>query len=188
MITEIKYVFSFFNKKNAHISIYGGSEYKLKNLSFVPDLVIQADDLNSFAASKTKVLYKANNEALNFLPKHLIPTSFSHLIIDWEDFDTPPLYKDWWENLLEFFNQSETDLHIVFCCTGGTGRTGTMLSIVYALSGMCAKKEDPVETIRNLYKVTAVETDEQIEYISDITDRYIKTTPSFLYFNDVKDI
>lgn len=101
------------------------------------------------------------------------------LMIDWPDMGTPPLPKDWWEELMSFFKDFSGDIGIH--CQGGHGRTGTFLTILAGLGGVVPKGEDPVDYIRRIYCEKAVETDLQLDYIEGILDTPISASPSNFY-------
>jgi len=92
------------------------------------------------------------------------------LSIDWPDRDVPELSLKFWKNLLhdlEAFNGK-----MLVHCFGGHGRTGTALSILAKLGGMCGS-EDPVKWVRRNYCMEAVESRSQIKYINGLG---LKTT------------
>lgn len=93
--------------------------------------------------------------------------------IDWPDGGTPSLTDKNWRSLVEDLKQRKArsgkeTFHVLVCCVGGHGRTGTALSILAALTGIAP--EDPVIFIRREYCRRAVETRSQCRYIKKIAN------------------
>lgn len=163
--------------KRIKVNFWGGSKYDLRDLKFVPDLVIQADDFVGAAVPAIRKAIYANEAANRALPKELIDIDYPQIVVFWEDYEAPGLRREWWERLLDHTMTLPHNSNVVCCCTGGTGRTGTMLSILLGLH--VTTLDDPVDTLRQLYKQSAVESAEQIEYIEDILDMLINSEPTY---------
>ena len=80
------------------------------------------------------------------------------------------------------------------CCVGGTGRTGTVLAILAGLTSQLGFNEDvqavntdPVDWMRQHYYDDAVESEEQIWYVEDITGLLIDVYPSNHLFQPMLD-
>lgn len=178
------------------IEFWGGSEFSLPKRPFDPDLLIQADDLESVAACRPYSRTSYNKEASDFFadedPSFLDP-SFPHLIINWPDMSVPEFSKVWWHTLTDRIMEMPHESVVFVCCTGGTGRTGTILSILLALA---TDEQNPVEFVRKYYKDRAVETQEQLNYIQNITGLVVDSDASvnadivsqyYEFFNKGKD-
>ncbi len=77
------------------------------------------------------------------------------LWIPWRDFGLPKSTEQAIELLQEAHRRAATQ-RVEIACNGGTGRTGTALSIMAILSGVPA--EDAVKWVREHYRKRAVET------------------------------
>jgi protein-tyrosine phosphatase len=111
------------------------------------------------------------------------------LVLRWEDYEIPDLPPSIWTALakdLDAFSSRNANktLHVAIFCQGGTGRTGTALAILRNL--LLKEKCDPVDIIRKTYKVTAVETSSQIEYVEYVTGVDSKCTASKTYVTAYK--
>lgn len=82
-----------------------------------------------------------------------------------------------WQSLVDAF--SRLPGRIAVYCDGGHGRTGTALAILASLGGLVPEDACPVEWVRKRYCSSAVETDEQIEYIEAITGRSVLVESSY---------
>ena len=102
-----------------------------------------------------------------------LPSPQQIIGIDWPDGGTPAFTGKNWRSLVEDLKhlKSRSDketLHVLVCCVGGHGRTGTALAILAALTGVAP--EDPVLYIRKEYCRKAVETRSQCRYIKKIAN------------------
>lgn len=102
------------------------------------------------------------------------------LDVNWEDFQTPSVEKDWWYRLVEKLESFETPMNIGLYCWGGHGRTGTALAILAELAGIIPNTyvHDAVQWVRDNYCEDAVETWTQIDYVASVTGEYIDSQPS----------
>lgn len=91
--------------------------------------------------------------------------------VKWPDYGVVPLDKNWWVKLLGYI--AGLDGAVLIYCWGGHGRTGTAGAIIAALSGLCPEPGDPVGWLRSKYCKSAVESEEQIKYIEEITGRKV---------------
>lgn len=98
-------------------------------------------------------------------------TSIKSINIDWPDFDTPTMPRAFWTDLVGYLSQAaldrQTPLNVVTACLGGHGRTGTALSIMLGLLNV----RYPIDFVRGVYCVKAVETIEQELYVENILQR-----------------
>ena len=92
-----------------------------------------------------------------------------------EDFGAPELPAVFWHDL--WADLVEHPGHVLICCGGGHGRTGMVLAILACVAGVVPEEEDPVEWVRKRYCINAVETLEQINYISSVTGRKVNAKP-----------
>lgn len=127
-------------------------------------------------------LITGNKEAHSLLKPTIFNVKTPPIIhVQWEDFDRPPLTKQWWTELHTTIRGWKHRKDIVFYCQGGHGRTGTALSILAGLEAKLrgTKDFDPVAFIRKTYCTSAVESTEQLDYIEDITGYKIDSEPAF---------
>lgn len=102
--------------------------------------------------------------------------------IDWPDFGITRIGVNGWRQIvdaiIEFTATSpQNEVNVVFFCQGGHGRTGTALAILSVLLKL-AENTDPVLWVREYYCKQAVETDEQLDYVEDITGVKTNATPA----------
>ncbi|MBI5075572.1 MAG: hypothetical protein HZB62_10475 [Nitrospirae bacterium] len=101
--------------------------------------------------------------------------------IDWPDGGIPSLTEDNWRALIEDLRglrlrMGKDALHVMVCCVGGHGRTGTALAILAALTGVAP--DDPVTFIRSHYCSRAVETKSQCRYVKIVARLDSEEDPS----------
>jgi len=106
--------------------------------------------------------------------------------IDWPDGGVPLLTENDWNSLISKLKKmkSRSDretLHVLVCCVGGHGRTGTALAILAALTG--AAPEEPVIFVRMEYCRKAVETKAQCRYIKGIAHIVVEDSLSLPEFD-----
>jgi hypothetical protein len=107
----------------------------------------------------------------------MVLPNFQKLVVEkriklyWPDMKIPYLDVDAWKalivdlrNLAKKSGQVET--HVLVCCMGGHGRTGTGLAV---LAGLLGVSQTPIEFVRKVYCKEAVETIAQIDYIAEVT-------------------
>lgn len=121
----------------------------------------------------------ANDGAKSLLPPEVTelappPT----LDIDWPDFGTPSLDKQWWTDFVTALQVIDQDTDVGVYCYGGHGRTGTALAILGSLAGLVPVGKDAVSWVRENYCDSAVESWGQIDYIEEITGETILARPS----------
>lgn len=118
-----------------------------------------------------------NKGARKLLPKGLFdiyePTP--EMIVDWPDFGIPTMDRRWWLRLNAALAKIDGD--VILHCQGGHGRTGTAASILAAMNGWAGTDRCPVEWLRSVYCDKAVECKEQIDYIADMAECHITSTP-----------
>lgn len=106
------------------------------------------------------------------------------LTIDWPDYGTPLLGRDWWDCLIETIGKLPEGSKVGVYCQGGHGRTGTFLSILLYLAGIVPFGSDPVAYVREHYDKLAVESDSQLNYIEAITGVDVKVRPAARSFEN----
>lgn len=161
------------------VNVYGSSAFLV---SRIPDLALRID-LSGLTSGDTQ-LVSGNTAARKLLPASLFAQSVPSLFIDWTDGSAHTLDVLWWETLVEAIETRPAGSSVAVCCVGGTGRTGTVLAILAGLSGQPDDEVagDPVAWVRQRYYDDAVETEEQLWYVEDITGRLTYVDPSnFLY-------
>ena len=151
-----------FKDVKSYIWFYGGGSTRgleIIERSFVLNLANRDIDVINPVGFKSKLLDKYKNERIDF---------------QWRDFGPFVLGKDFWKDLVTVIRRKNKD--VLVCCIGGHGRTGTALAILAGLTG--ATKTDPVKFIRDLYCKKIVESENQIEYIEDITGIQVNELPA----------
>jgi len=120
-----------------------------------------------------------NPEAQRLFPEQVFRREkvipFFH--INWPDYGVPPLDKEWWLSFAKAL--AEVDGEVAIYCMGGHGRTGTMASILAVIAGWSPKGKCPVTWLRSKYCHNVVESDEQADYIENITDCKITAICSY---------
>jgi hypothetical protein len=104
-------------------------------------------------------------------------TSEKYIHIKTADRSYPNVKREFWEALIEDL-KADAPQYALICCMGGHGRTGMAATIVAILAGVVPQDEDPVEWLRNRYCDKAVESQSQIDYITQITGVPIKAKKS----------
>lgn len=122
-----------------------------------------------------------NDEARSILPPSLLhDTKGARIAIEWPDFEVPELGAVWWNDFIAWaIEQAERatiaePFTIAVHCEGGHGRTGTAAAILACGFDMVPEGQCPVTWLRNVYCSSAVESDEQIRYITLVTGREVK--------------
>ncbi len=159
------------------VSIYGSSAFLV---SRIPNLALRIDLSGLDLGSQ---LVGGNPAARALLPQGLF-TSVPSLSINWADGTAHTLDVAWWETLIEAIYALPEGSSVAVCCVGGTGRTGTVLAILAGLTHQLDSEGDgdPVKWVRDRYYDDAVETEEQMWYVEDITGRITSAYPSdYLY-------
>lgn len=82
------------------------------------------------------------------------------LVIPWEDRGTPPVQAGFWPYLLHLLPAG----HVVCCCLGGHGRTGTALAAL-AIAGLRMDAKAAIEHVRSRYCPQAIESKVQEDYL-----------------------
>lgn len=98
--------------------------------------------------------------------------------LSWADFEAPFYSAEWWKRLVQDFEQMDEPMNTLIYCEGGHGRTGTALSILAQLSGVVPDGMSPVAWVRQKYCRKAVESEEQLAYIANITGVAITDPPA----------
>ena len=160
------------------VSVYGSSAFLVGR---IPNLSLRID-LSGLDLGNTQ-LVGGNTAAPPQLPKGLFAQKVPSLSIDWADGTAHTLDVTWWETLIEAIKALPLGSSVAVCCVGGTGRTGTVLAVLAALSGQLGPDDsDPVQWLRDHYYDEAVESEEQMWYVEDITGLLIAAYPSnYLY-------
>lgn len=159
-----KQALELLNNNGAKIPVYGSSYAGLEDSFVTPTVIIRAIDPWALDHDTTAGKIRMNPEA-----KAIFTTIHEPAIMEiiWSDGTYPSLGATFWRKLHAQLAELPDDAIVVVCCTGGTGRTGTMLSI---LQGLEYDDPNPVQTIRDAYTEHAVEYDVQVNYIRIVTD------------------
>lgn len=142
------------------------------------DLRIRLNDAWALRAGMADLL-TYDQEAASMLGPKVTELNYPPTLnVDWEDFMSPPLEKEWWQELIVSIKRLGP-VNIAIYCQGGHGRTGTALSILASLSGQKMwRKEDCVAYIRRIYCQEAVESWTQIDYIQSTLGEAIESYPT----------
>ncbi len=138
------------------------------------DLIVSAVGFGTFENNPVKATEKARAllgpELFDWEPPAIVGLS-------WPDRGVPNLGRSWWKSLAGEIKALNGKVGV--CCTGGHGRTGTMLAILIPLlGGVKGKKKCPVAWVRENYCKEAVESDAQLDYVEYITGRVVKVDAS----------
>lgn len=96
-------------------------------------------------------------------------THVAWLSLPIQDFGVPRADREFWDALaLDIGWILRAGTPVLIACLGGHGRTGLVVSILASLMGAVPEGECPVEWLRELYCLHAVETNEQVEYVYEI--------------------
>lgn len=132
-------------------------------------LRVRVTDVHDAAGTAVRL----DDKAAALIPRALLETASPPTIdITWPDFDVPELNREWWENLTNGLENIDGDIGVY--CIGGHGRTGTILSILAALSGNSPEGTDPVLWVRGQYCEDAVESNLQLDYVQEITGETVR--------------
>ena len=153
----------------------------IKNRMITPELVIDLSGYLDDIAVEPVVAGNAIAKAI--LPKFLfngVVKPPALLSIAWDDGGAPhELDANWWSILAKHLMTSKGDT--LLCCQGGHGRTGTALSILLTLFGICGEdteRPDVVLYLRESYCSQAVETVPQLHYVEDMANTKTTAEPS----------
>ena len=156
------------------VSVYGSSAFLVGR---IPNLSLRID-LSGLNLGNTQ-LVGGNEAAYSQLPHSLFAAKVPSLSIDWADGTAHTLDVTWWETLVEAIKVLPVESSVAVCCVGGTGRTGTVLAILAGLTHQLGPDDtDPVQWMRAHYYDDAVETEEQMWYVEDITGLLTEVFPS----------
>lgn len=132
------------------------------------DLVF--DLANAILATKRAVhkLVKTGPARFQELNSTLLPPP-EFVDIEWADFGiTSNAGYDFWRGMADAIAAEAAVKHVLVCCSGGHGRTGSFLSIVYGMLNNITDGDKAIAHIRGNYCERAVETDAQEQYIRDV--------------------
>ena len=152
------------------------AEYKGRILDF-----FGGGDSRGFSPEGMDVIISLNSPCntvlANFPLESFKNNSIKVVYLPVEDYEAPKYTKEFLLGLLDsIIKVIEKDpIAIAVKCTGGHGRTGTILA---AYLGILTDVKDPVKYLREVYCKNAVETIEQIEYIEKVTGKKTKESPS----------
>ena len=90
--------------------------------------------------------------------------------IDWPDFRTPRDADAAAARIVEAYRRARSGERVEIACTGGTGRTGTVIACMAVLAGWPA--QDAVAWTRSNYRRRAVETPGQRRWIAWFAQRF----------------
>lgn len=95
-------------------------------------------------------------------------TEWPYRWVRWPDFDLPADTDDAIEALRGARQRARSE-RVEIACGAGIGRTGTAVAVLAMMSGI--KPDDVVAWVRRNYHPHAVETQQQQEWITDVTAR-----------------
>lgn len=151
------------------VEIWAGSLEKMPG--FAPDLIVALE-----SSLTVGPVVKLNSAALALIGDNLTVDQ-PEVLVDWPDGGVPSLLgRKWWDNLYDAIAGLPFGAKVYVGCRGGEGRTGTALSILWALTFASG---DPVQAVRNLYSPYAVETAAQVGYIKRVTGRNFSAYGSY---------
>lgn len=102
--------------------------------------------------------------------------------IYWPDMGIPNWTKAMWVDLCEALVADPSHVSVYMCCMGGHGRTGTAAAIIGSLLGAIPEDVCPAQFVRDNYCKSAVESESQLKYITEITGREVKAKASKGYY------
>jgi hypothetical protein len=127
-----------------------------------------------------------NKEAAGLLPQEqypsIYPAYFPRVSINWEDRGAPPVGAEFIQDLLRFVHAGGK---ILVHCTGGHGRTGTMLVAMMHLAGLIPEGVDGVKHIRSIYCEDAVESTKQTTWLGELGVKITADTETSVTFGGV---
>lgn len=85
------------------------------------------------------------------------------IVVDWKDYQAPPVGWEFWETL--HFNLRERESNPLLYCVGGHGRTGTAMCSLMLVTGYVDKVKEALDHIHKNYCEQAVESTSQGEYL-----------------------
>jgi hypothetical protein len=92
-----------------------------------------------------------------------VPAPVPVIECNWNDYGVPNVGRAWWEQLLAECSKRKIE-HVMVCCTGGHGRTGTALAaLCVAGAGLSAK--EAIKLVRDRLCKSAIETLAQEQYV-----------------------
>lgn len=143
----------------------GASSYKLQATGV--DLILDASGavkINPFIRTLPVVLEKMGWGVLKTL--EIAPPVVT---LDWPDGDPPTVGPIFWRQLRGLF---VPQWHVVCCCVGGHGRTGTMLASLLIEDGVAAV--DAIDHVRKNHCQSAVENKDQEDYLYWLEEQFIE--------------
>lgn len=154
-------------REQGPVYVLGGSYYALEDSWLNPDVIIRAVDPweQSKIGEGTMGKFRLNTRARNWLSPELKEPIIMEIL--WPDGEAPKLRADFWTKLHAKIATLPAYSEVYCCCTGGSGRTGTILSILHGLE--YPECTNPIQTIRDNYYPTAVESMEQVDYVRAVT-------------------
>ena len=156
------------------VSVYGSAAFLV---SRIPNVSLRID-LSGLNLSNTQ-LVDGNKAAHTLLPPDLFAAEAPSMFINWADGTAHTLDVAWWMTLVEAIKRLPYGSSVSVCCVGGTGRTGTVLAILAGLTHQLGHDDtDPVDWVSQHYYDDAVESEEQLWYVEDITGLLTCVFPS----------
>jgi hypothetical protein len=107
-------------------------------------------------------------EIYGFTPQIFRTAVQREIVIDWPDYSTPEMARNFWNTLQQEFTlmAAPGPLDVIVFCDGGHGRTGTALAVLLALYGIT---NTPIAFVRDTYCEFAIETIKQEYYVNRVT-------------------
>lgn len=148
--------------KHDGIEFYGAAKMDIKpaDLAGDLDLIINLSGYPMQLNSR-RVLSRRGWEVLNeFFIEEKFP---EELLIDWVDGEPLLARRGFWDKLLTLLKERKYK-RVYVCCTGGHGRTGTALAILYGITQSKSPRES-IEHVRRTICTQLIETASQENYV-----------------------
>ena len=104
--------------------------------------------------------------------------------LDWPDQKCPPanITKAWWKALWFYLSHTYPGQHVITCCVGGHGRTGTALaSLCIAVAGMDAG--EAIEYVREKHCDECIESQAQVDYLFTLAGEQLPKAGKYLSYS-----
>lgn len=110
--------------------------------------------------------YQKVPEGMKLPGVDLASRNIYELWLNWGDYGKPPVSRDIWKKIYSEAKRMKVK-NLIFCCTGGHGRTGTALA---AMLICCAKQtaKEAADFVRENYCEDAIESLSQEEYLCNL--------------------
>lgn len=163
------------------LKIWGGKAWEIMGYDDWALMVLFTDRTSQWEHNEPSPFINSNARARRILPPEIfrVQNHAPYIAVDWEDYGVPELDKEWWVMLLESLYKLPKPANVAFGCTGGHGRTGTALSILWGLANPTTTR-CPVAMVRNRHCYKAVESQRQLDYVEKITGLKVRAMPNWV--------